>query len=127
MADLFTIEEFASYVQQDVDTSSATVARRVASGWLKNATGLTEFTAPVDDQLFGWGLELAEISYNNPGGLAAESIDDHSTTSDRLRRKTILDAARAAYNTAAGQPQYSFPQADWHWEVSPTVLPDVTS
>ena len=47
MADLFTIDEFASYLQQDVDTSSATVARRVASGWLKPATGLTDWVAPV--------------------------------------------------------------------------------
>jgi hypothetical protein len=123
MADLFTIEEFASYLQQDVDTSTATVARRVASGWLKDATGLTAFADPVDDRLFGWGLELAEIAFNNPGGLAAESIDDHSSTFDRLRRKTILDAARAAYNTGASQPQYSFPEPDWHWEAVPIADP----
>jgi hypothetical protein len=120
MADLFTIDEFASYVQQDVDTSSATVARRVASGWLKHATGLTDFTAPVDDQLFAWGLELAEIAFNNPGGLASESIDDHSTSFDRQRRDSILDAARTAYGSG-GRPQYSFPEPDWHWTVVPAA------
>jgi hypothetical protein len=118
VADLFTIDEFASYVQQDVDTSSATVARRVASGWLKSVTGLADFTAPVDDQLFSWGLELAAIAFRNPDGAAEESTDDHDVTWDRARRKDILDAARVAYGTA-GQPQYSFPDPDWHWTAVP--------
>lgn len=120
MADLFTIEELASFLQQDVDTSSATVARRVASGWLKSATGLTDFTAPVDDQLFGWGLELAAIAFRNPGGLASEAVDDYNATWDRSRRQQILDAARGFYS-GAGQPQHSFPDPDWHWDVVPTV------
>lgn len=122
MADLFTIEEFASYLQQDVDTSSATVARRVASGWLKNATGLSDFTAPVADQLFGWGLELAAIAFRNPDGASTESVDDHSVSWDAARRRDILKAAATAYGNAGG-PHYSFPAADWHWNVVPTVSP----
>lgn len=116
MADLFEISEFASYMQQDVDTSSATVARRVASGWLKSATGLSDWSSPVDDQLFGWGLELAAIAFRNPDGAASESVDDHQVTWDRSRRRDILEAARIAYSTA-GAPSYSFPDADWHWTV----------
>jgi hypothetical protein len=122
MADLFTLDEFASYLQQDVDTSSATVARRVASGWLKSATGLSDWTAPVDDQLFGWGLELAAIAFRNPDGASSESIDDHTVQWDRARRADILKAATTAYSGAA-QPQYSFPEADWHWTVVPFVPP----
>jgi hypothetical protein len=118
--DLFTLDEFASYVQQDVDTSTATVARRVAYGWLKWATGLTDWATPVDDQLFSWGLELAAIAFRNPDGTASEGVDDHQVTWDRLRRKAILDAARLAYGTG-GQPQYSFPDPDWHWTVVPNV------
>src|SRR5690348_11002694 len=110
MADLFTIEEFASFIQQDVDTSSATVARRVASGWLMSATGLSSFET-VDDRLFGWALELAAIAFRNPDGLASESIDDHNVTWDRQRRKDILTEVRTSYGTA-GQPQYSFPEPD---------------
>lgn len=120
MADLFAIDEFASYIQQDVDTSSATVARRVASGWLKSVTGLTDFGTPVDDQLFAWGLELAAIAFRNPDGAAAESVDDHNVQWDRARRRDILEAARAAYGTSS-QPQYSFPDPDWHWTVVPVV------
>jgi hypothetical protein len=122
MADLFTIDEFASYVQQGVDTSSATVARRVASGWLKSATGLADWPVPVDDQLFAWGLELAAIAFRNPDGATSEVVDDHTVTWDRLRRKEILDAALVEYSSA-GSPQYSFPDADWHW----TVVPGITA
>lgn len=119
--DLFSIEEFASYLQQDVDTSSATVARRVASGWLMSATGATSFDT-VDDRLFGWALELAAIAFRNPDGAASESVDDHNVTWDRSRRKDILAEVRTSYSTG-GQPQYSFPAADWHWDVVPVVDP----
>lgn len=122
MADLFTISEFASYLQQDVDTSSATVARRVASGWLKSATGLTDFAAPVDDQLFGWGLELAAIAFRNPAGASNESLDDYAVGYDAERRAAILAAAASAYS-GAGVPLYSFPAPDWHWDVVPAVDP----
>jgi hypothetical protein len=124
MADLFTIEEFASYLQQDVDTSSATVARRVASGWLMSATGLASFDT-VDDRLFGWALELAAIAFRNPDGAASESVDDHNVTWDRSRRKDILTEVRTSYGTT-GQPQYSFPEWDWHWTAVPVTNPLTT-
>lgn len=120
MADLFTLDELASYLQQDVDTSTGTVVRRIASGWLKSATGLLDFTAPVDDQLFAWGLELAAIAYRNPDGAASESVDDHNVSWAGLRRKDILEAARLAYSSA-GSPSFSFPAVDWHWTVVPIV------
>lgn len=122
MADLFTIEEFASYLHQDVDTSSATVARRIASGWLKSATGLIDFTAPIDDQLFAWGLELAAIAFRNPDGVASESIDDHNVSWHRERWADILKAAATKFGTA-GQPRYFFPAWDWHWEAIPAIDP----
>lgn len=124
MADLFSIDEFASYLQQDVDTSSATVARRVASGWLMSATGLNAFDT-VDDRLFGWALELAAIAFRNPDGAASESTDDHNVSWDRQRRKDILTEVRTSYGTA-GQPLYSFPDPDWHWTVVPVVSPLTT-
>jgi hypothetical protein len=117
MGDLFQISEFASYMQQDVDTSSATVARRVASGWLKSATGFTDWPAVVDDQLFAWGLELAAIAFRNPDGAASEAVDDHNVTWDRQRRKDILAAALIEYSSA-GTPQYDFPDPDWHWSAA---------
>jgi hypothetical protein len=120
-ADLFTNAEFASYLREPdpgVDNSSTDVVRRLAAGWLKSATGLADFTAPVDDQLFGWALELAAIAYRNPDGLASESIDDYQASWDRARRKDILEAARRTYS-GAGQPLFEFPEPDWHWTVTP--------
>jgi hypothetical protein len=75
----------------------------------------------VDDQLFGWGLELAAIAFRNPDGLASEGVDDYTATWDRSRRKEILDAARRTYS-GTGQPQYSFPDPDWHWTVVPNLV-----
>lgn len=124
MADLFDLTDLASYMQRDLDTASATRARRVASGWLMSATGQSEWTAPVPDDLWTWALELAEMAYGNPGGFSSETIDDHSISFDRARRTAILEAARSKYSTG-GTPVYSFPEPDWHWTaVSATTLTD---
>lgn len=123
-SDLFTNADFASYLHEEVDNSSTDVCRRLASGWLRSSTGLPDWVAPVDDQLFGWALELAAIAYRNPDGMAIEAVDDYSATWDRSRRKQILDAARDAYGTS-NQPQFDFPEADWHWTVVPFVEPIV--
>ena len=123
-SDLFTNADFASYLHELVDNSSVDTCRRLASGWLMSSTGLTTWVVPVDDQLFGWALELAAIAYRNPDGVATEVIDDYTVTYDRARRKQILDAARDAYGTS-NRPQYDFPEADWHWTVVPFVEPIV--
>lgn len=127
MADLFALEDLPSWLQvPSVDTDTATRVRKAAQGWLAQATGLTAWPSPVPDQLWAWALELAAIAYNNPGAVNTEQIDDYQVSyGDRMRRAEILKAARAAYNTGA-QPQYSFPDADWHWTtaVSLSALPD---
>lgn len=123
MADLFDLTDLAGYMQRDLDTASATLARRVASGWLRSATGLSDWTSPVPDDLWTWALELAEMAYGNPSGLAVESVDDYSGTFDRARRAAILAAARQKYSTGT-VPVYSFPDADWHWTTVATVLQD---
>lgn len=120
MADLFELTELASYMQQDLDTATATNARRIASGWLRSATGLSDWPTPIPDDLWTWALELAEMAYGNPGGYGAEVIDDHSTTFDRERRASILENARVRFSTGS-TPVYSFPEPDWHWTSVPTV------
>lgn len=117
---LFTRDEFASYLQQDVDNSTTDVVLRMAGGWLMSATRLAAFPTPTPDDLFGWALELAAIAYRNPDGLTSESIDDHTAQYDRARRAEILTAARANYG-GAGAPTYSFPDPDWHWTAVPTT------
>lgn len=124
MADLFDLEDLPSWLQvPGVDAETATRVRRMASAWLQNATGLTEWPDPVPDRLWAWGIELAAIVLENPTANWSQTIDDHSTVFERGslgRRREILDAAHAAYNTA-GKPQGSFPEPDWHWTAVATA------
>lgn len=120
MADLFDLVDLPSWLQEpEVDTETATRVRRYASGWLSHATGLTTWPDPVTDDLWAWAIELAAIAWRNPDGADSEQIDDYQRRQDRARRAEILAAARAAYNTASGQPQYAFPEPDWHWTTVP--------
>lgn len=110
MADLFTLPELASYLQQDLDTSTAEVARRRASGWLRSATKLTEWPAVITDDLWGWALDLAVMAYQNPEWAQSVTVGGVTTNWGDLstRRDEILAAAGALYNTA-GVPGGYFP------------------
>jgi len=120
VADLFDLGELPSWMQiPEVDTETETRVRRAANGWLQDATGLTTWPDPVPDRLWAWAIELASIAYRNPTAIWSESIDDYTVQGDRFRRREILAAAGAAYNTAM-QPQGSFPEPDWHWTVVPS-------
>lgn len=125
MADLFDLGDLPSWLQvPEVDTQTATRVRRYVNGWLQDATGFTEWPDPIPDRLWAWAIELAGIVYDNPTAKWSEAIDDYTSQADRNRRREILDAARAAYNTA-GRPIYSFPEPDWHWSAAAsTALPD---
>jgi hypothetical protein len=124
VGNLFENGDLAVYLQvAAIDTTTESSMRRVASGWLKNATGLTDFPSPIPDDLWAWGVELAAIAYRNPASSSNQSVDDYSVGFDRQRRNEILDFARRAYNTVGGQPQFSFPDPDWHWTaVNPSTL-----
>jgi hypothetical protein len=113
-SDLFTNEQFASWLQETVNNSTTDVCRLAASGWLMSATGLAAWPLPIPDDLSGWALELAAIFYRNPAGASSETIDDYTVAQDASRRREILAAARDSYG-GANVPQYSFPDWDWHW------------
>ena len=118
MADLFDLGDLPSWLQvPEVDTATATRVRRYVNGWLQDATGLSDWPVVIPDRLWAWAIELAGMVIENPTAKWSETIDDSGTVYERGaqgRRREILDAARAAYNTA-GKPQYSFPEPDWHW------------
>lgn len=123
MADLFTVEDLASYLQiPTIDTETAIRMRRIATGWLMSATGQTSFTT-VGDDLWAWAIELAAIAYYNPSGLSSESLDDHNVSYSAERRREILAAASSSTYTAGTrtQPQYSFPDWDWSWVATPII------
>lgn len=125
MSDLFDLGDLPSWLQvPQVDTETATRVRRAASGWLMGATRLTTWPDPVPDDLWAWALELAAIAFRNPDGASNESVDDYSVGYDRQRRVEILAAARASYGATAS-PQYSFPDPDWHWTVTPIATTNI--
>ena len=131
MADLFDPADLASILQiPEIDTETAIRVRRMASGWLMHATGLTDWPSPVPDPLWTWAVELAAIAYYNPSGLSSESLDDHNVSYSAERRKEILAAASSsAYATGTrNQPQYSFPDWDWHWtSTTPSTFDALTN
>jgi hypothetical protein len=122
VADLFDLGDLPSWLQiPEVDTETATRVRRSANGWLQDATGLADWPNPVPDRLWTWALELAAIAYRNPAAAGSEGVDDYRVINnqDWQRRSEILAAARRAYNSASAQPQYAFPDPDWHWTTVP--------
>lgn len=111
MADLFTFEELAAYLQRDLDAATATQARRIAYGWLKSATSLTDWPDPVPDDLWAWGLELAALAYVSPEGLVTEDPGGVPPGWSGPRWEQILREARRKYADEGGPaaPVGSFP------------------
>lgn len=131
MADLFDISDLPSILQiPEIDTETAIRVRRMASGWLMHATGLSDWPSPVPDPLWTWAVELAAIAYYNPSGLSSESLDDHNVSYSAERRQEVLAAAASSsYATSTRtQPQWSFPEPDWSWtSVSPSTFDALTN
>lgn len=124
MADIFDLGDLPSWLQvPEVDTQTAIRVRRYANGWLQDATGLDTWPDPVPDRLWAWAIELAAIAMRNPDAAKSERTDDHQVEWDLARRAEILQAAREAYKTRSTEPQFSFPEPDWHWEVQPPRAP----
>ena len=124
MPELFELEDLRKLLRLSVaefDTAAATVARRLAGGWLSDATGLTAWPDLVPDRLWSWAIELGAIAYNNPDAALEEQTDDHRVKHDRQRRAESLDSARAAYPStpaptpASAGPLWSMPEPDWSW------------
>jgi hypothetical protein len=79
---LYELTEFASYVQSDVDTATATLLRDLVTGLIAEAAGDTwdVDAAPVGVKAIA--LASAGRAYVNPQGLQSQTraIDDYSTT-----------------------------------------------
>lgn len=124
MVDLFTEADLAARMKiaaADLNTATAAGAQRSASGWLRSATGLTEWPVPVPDDLWGWALDLAVMVYANPEGLEEDQVGGTRSRYGLIRLKIdqILEAARSAYNRS-GSPMATFPAAQG-WPDPPIV------
>jgi hypothetical protein len=93
--DLFELDELPTLLQvSEVDTATATLARRMASGWVRSAAG-REFTDEVPEPIHGWAVELAALLCVNPRALRGESAGPYSyQAGDRERRDQILAEVR---------------------------------
>lgn len=106
---LFSVYDLNDYLRQDVNVDAWQVVERVVHGWLKGATGLTQWPDPLPDDVFSWALELAAIAYENPvPTLSTESVGGVTQQWQRARKAEILAAAAAAYGTR-GRASGSFP------------------
>jgi hypothetical protein len=122
VTDLFDLGDLPSWMQiPEVDDETVYRIRRYVNGWLQDATGLDTWPDPLPDKIWAWAIELAALVHENPTAKWSQTIDESVDVYERGaqgRRREILDAARAAYNTA-GKPQGSFPETDWYWIALP--------
>lgn len=81
-ADLFTIEEFVSYLQEpEFDTLTATLARELATAEIRLEVGSGLFDSLTDLTPFkAIALAVAKRVVMNPSGLRSSQIDDYSQT-----------------------------------------------
>jgi hypothetical protein len=79
---IYSLEEFASYVQSDVDTATASLLRDLVTGLIQAVDGNNYSATSPSATVKAVALEAAARSYRNPGGITSrsESIDDYSVT-----------------------------------------------
>ncbi|TBL44248.1 hypothetical protein EYA84_02050 [Verrucosispora sp. SN26_14.1] len=83
MPDLFTLEQLASYMQQDLDLASATLARLLATTLIRNEIGGTRYDALTDlSPLLPVALDVARRLMDPQKGLQSSTrqVDDYRET-----------------------------------------------
>lgn len=120
-----TVSEFASYVQQDVDTATATLLLSLAEGLVVDRIGV--LPDPASAATRAAILEATRRAYVNPEGWSSERIDDWQGARDAAFYGVYLTAEEiggfSPVSTAAftirpfGEPGYADPvlYADLGW------------
>jgi hypothetical protein len=83
LADLYELEELASYMQTDLDAATAELNRELVTSAIRRVVGRRRWAVMTDDQasdLKGLALDIAKSLTLNPESRRAESIDDYSYT-----------------------------------------------
>lgn len=111
MADLITPADLATWLRAPVEDAAAAMVIRHAQGELRSATGWSgDWPDPTPDDLAGWCVELAAMTYTNPQGLDEDSTEADTMRPAWARRAEILAQAARRYGSA-GRPLGSFPPA----------------
>lgn len=124
MARLLEIEDLQDFLHRKLDPAAATIAIKVATGWLVDATRIADWPYPVPDEIFAWAVELAAIAWSNPEGLSTLAVGDVSRGWALTRKAEILTAARERYRGNSGGPLFNFPPAQPY--PAPWAAPRVT-
>lgn len=75
---LYTLTEFASYVQSDVDTATALLLRDLVTGLIEAVDGNDYTTAAPSAAAKAVALEAAARGYLNPQGYTSETIGEYT-------------------------------------------------
>lgn len=116
MADIATLEEFASFIQADVDTATASLLLLdLAQGQIVEKIGTPTPWPTIAKAI---ALEAAKRAYVNPEGLGSETTGGTAATyPERGVYLTEDEVARLSGwlngpgGSTLGQPQGSFPSA----------------
>jgi hypothetical protein len=96
VADLFTLSELASYLQRDLDTSSATLAREMASGIVRDHCRQEITSATVTRRLpltydrRGWYVQIPEQNLTAVTTVVVNGTTITTHTVDLLNRQVRL-------------------------------------
>jgi hypothetical protein len=119
---LYTIQEFADYLESDVNDARATLLRDLVTGLIAEVAGATWVLDDASTTVKAIALAAAGRAYVNPQGLESQTraIDDYSTT-DRWSADSVglfltdseVNAITGLYGTSAGaftiRPYYEPP------------------
>lgn len=98
MADLFELVDFAAYIQQDLDTATATEARTQATNYLRREIGVefTQASRVHSDRVASWStyahLVAPLVSVESVSVNGDESTLTQGTDYERTRRGVICPA-----------------------------------
>lgn len=101
--DLFTLDEFSSYIQDDSPTTATVeLLRSLVRGLIDEIAAFTD-AYPASVKIIG--LTATARAYNNPQGVVSESMGAYSYTRNQGERRTgvyLTDEEKAKVFTASG-------------------------
>ncbi len=99
---IFTLSELASYLQQDLDTATATLIQTLTDGLIAEQTGTVAIPAPVSTKAVA--LEVAARAYRNPNAIRQEAVGQWSYTRDAAAASGVfLTVANLALLLSPGE------------------------
>lgn len=99
---IYTPEEFASYVQSDVDTATALLLRDLVTGLIDE---LADFAGVYPASVKAVALTAAARAYSNPSGLISETVGDYSYRRAGGSGVYLTSEEKAQIITASGAEQ----------------------